>query len=116
MEENIKNDVELEAEIDIKPDIETGASSINEFESKMTVFYNKRIGLINCIFSGIQDFSVYGEEAEDFKLILDAVVLDYDEFVISNPSKFIVQENQIVLSSIPDYLIKYRCIGIMQEG
>lgn len=61
---------------------------IAEFENKMTIFYRKANGEIKNIVTGIQDMSFFGEEEGDYSLIWDYVVLDKDDFVISNPLNF----------------------------
>ena len=63
--------------------------------TKMTIFYNKRLGTIQAIAGGTQDMSYFGEEEEDFKLIYDYIVVDNDEYVINNSNNFCVSERQL---------------------
>jgi hypothetical protein len=52
----------------------------------MVVIFNKRIGTIKYVFSG-NDQSIdvmYGDEAEDYKKILDQVIVQDDWNVINN--------------------------------
>lgn len=67
--------------------------NISEEQSKMTIFYNRRLGSIQAIAGGIQDMSYFGEQEEDFKIIYDYIVVDNDEYVINNSSNFIVINN-----------------------
>lgn len=69
--------------------------NITQEQSKMTIFYNKRLGTIQAIAGGIQDMSYFGEEEEDFKLIYDYIVVDNDEYVINNSNNFCVSERQL---------------------
>lgn len=67
--------------------------NISEEQSKMTIFYNRRLGSIQAIAGGIQDMSYFGDQEEDFKIIYDYIVVDNDEYVINNSSNFIVINN-----------------------
>lgn len=81
--------------------------NISEEQSKMTIFYNKRLGSIQAIAGGTQDMSYFGEEEEDFKVIYDYMVVDNDEYIIKNLSNFIVVNRQLKLkdsSNISKYL------------
>lgn len=71
--------------------------NISEEQSKMTIFYNKRLGSIQAIVGGNQDMSYFGEQEEDFKIIYDYIVVDKDEYVINNSSYFIVINNVLKL-------------------
>lgn len=69
--------------------------NISEEQSKMTIFYNKRLGSIQAIVGGTQDMSYFGEEEEDFKVIYDYIVVDNEEYIIKNLSNFIVVNRQL---------------------
>lgn len=69
--------------------------NISEEQSKMTIFYNRRLGSIQAIAGGIQDMSYFGDQEEDFKIIYDYIVVDNDEYVINNSSNFIVINNRL---------------------
>ena len=71
--------------------------NISEEQSKMTIFYNRRLGSIQAIAGGIQDMSYFGDQEEDFKIIYDYIVVDNDEYVINNSSYFIVINNVLKL-------------------
>ena len=73
--------------------------NITQEQSKMTIFYNKRLGTIQAIVGGIQDMSYFGNEEEDFKVIYDYIVIDYDEYVINNSNNFYVGERQLKFKS-----------------
>lgn len=73
----------------------------------MTIYFTKRTGSITDMCSGASDMSLYGEEAEDYAIIFDYVVLPWDNFVFSNPHQFIVMDGELKLNSkasLPKYL------------
>lgn len=67
-------------------------NTINDTD-KMTVFFNKRLGIIDCILVGIHDMSIYGIYEEDEKLIKDFIVIPYDEYIYNNILKFYVNDD-----------------------
>ncbi|MDP4144170.1 MAG: hypothetical protein Q8936_06740 [Bacillota bacterium] len=73
----------------------------------MTIVFNKRLGIIKGIFSGeLQTMDVlYGDEASDFKLIWDEVLLPDDENVLRNPGNFKINvdnyPNSVFLEILP---------------
>ncbi|MBZ9608626.1 hypothetical protein G9F73_012485 [Clostridium estertheticum] len=62
--------------------------SIEEHEANMTVFYSKSTGEIKGMGSGIQDFKMYGIDADDYSLIWDFIILENDDYVLQNPNNF----------------------------
>lgn len=74
--------------------------NISEEQSKMTIFYNKRLGSIQAVVSGSQDMSYFGEEEEDFKQIYDYIVVDNDEYIIKNSYNFIVVNGELKIKDI----------------
>lgn len=73
-------------------------ATIEEMENQMTVFFNKRLGKIMSIATGIQDFNTYyGEQAEDYSLIWDSVVLIKNDYVIQHQDDFIIENKQLKL-------------------
>lgn len=74
--------------------------NISEEQSKMTIFYNKRLGSIQAVVSGSQDMSYFGEEEEDFKQIYDYIVVDNDEYIIKNSYNFIVVNEELKIKDI----------------
>ena len=46
----------------------------------ITVFYNKTTGVIESIYVSEMeaDFNFFGDKEEEFRLILDKIVIDYD--------------------------------------
>jgi len=66
------------------------AYTIAENEAKMTVYYSKSTGALKGVYSGIQDMSVFGADAEDYTTIWKFEVIDIDEYVLQNPDKFIM--------------------------
>ena len=61
-----------------------------EHEAKMTIFYSKSSGEVKGTCSGIQSFKMYGEDAEDFSIIWDVIILDVDNYVLQNSNKFVI--------------------------
>lgn len=59
-----------------------------EHEASMTIFYSKSTGEIKGMGSGIQDFKMYGIDAEDYSLIWAYTVLPNDAYVLQNPNNF----------------------------
>ncbi|MBK5243048.1 hypothetical protein [Clostridium sp.] len=56
----------------------------------MTIIYTKRTGLIKSIFSGnLQKMdSLYGDDAQDLKIIWDEIIIPDDNNVINTPQNF----------------------------
>ena len=64
----------------------------------MTIFYFKSSGKIYSFSSGEQDYFYFGDQAEDFKLILDYLHLEEDVYVFDNIRSFSVdvKERELV--------------------
>ena len=43
--------------------------TLNEFESKMTIFYSKRTGEIQTFCTGVQDMSLFSKNADDYRIM-----------------------------------------------
>jgi len=71
--------------------------NIKEMEAKMTIFYSRSSGLITMAMTGIGDFDVFMEQAEDYKLIWDFVVVNKDEYVLYNYKNFIIENGEVKL-------------------
>ena len=73
-------------------------------ENKLTIFYNKRTGSIKELCGGEQDMNWFGDEAQDYELIFDYIVVDYDAYIIENYMNMKVVENKvkIIQSDIPE--------------
>ncbi|GFZ31750.1 hypothetical protein CSC2_22760 [Clostridium zeae] len=82
-------------------------ATIEEMQSKMTIFFSKRTGDLKEVLGGIQDMNIYGKDKEDYELIRDFVVLDRDNYVLDKPNNFIydIEENQLKIKqdAIPKY-------------
>ena len=76
---------------------------LSEFESKMTIFYSKRTGEIQTFCTGVQDMSFFSKNSEDYKIIWDYVVVDYNNFVIKNINSFVVDTNTKELSFMSEF-------------
>ena len=74
-------------------------ASIEENEKKMTIFYMKSDGSIVNFSTGIQNMNFYGEHKEDYSLIYDYLVTDFDDYVMNNLKDFYVntEENKLKL-------------------
>ena len=79
--------------------------TIEDFEQSMTVFYFKRTGEIKNISYGISDMSFYGDNQEDYSLIIDFIIVNMDPFVFDRVSDFIVdlESRKLVYRYSNDY-------------
>jgi hypothetical protein len=64
---------------------------------KMTVFYRKSTGMLTDIIQGEQNFSMYGDLQSDYELIYSFIVIDYDEYVMTNSRLFCIKDGSIKL-------------------
>lgn len=68
--------------------------TIEEHNKSMTIYYYKRTGEIKNMVYGILDMSFFGEYEEDYKTIVDYIVVDRDEFVFDRVRDFKVDLEQ----------------------
>lgn len=61
---------------------------------KLTIFYNKRTGIIKELCSGEQDMNWFGDEAQDYELIYDFVVVDFDQYILENYMSMVVVDGK----------------------
>ena len=80
--------------------------SIENYLSKMTLFYSKQDGQVVSFSTGIQDMTHFQDRAIDFELIYDFIVVDYDEYVLMNYEKFKVEDGKLKFN-ITDSISKY---------
>lgn len=80
--------------------------NIEDSNSKMTVFYSKKTGLIKAVISGKQDMSFFGENEVDYIEIYDKIIVEKDSYVINNSYLFIIENNLLKLKEGID-LSKY---------
>jgi hypothetical protein len=74
----------------------------------MTLIYNLRTGTIKAAFSGAQDMNVlYGDEAEDYKLIWGQLVAPNDNYVLSNITQFKINTATQTIEMLPTVVNKY---------
>lgn len=66
-------------------------------EEKLTIFYNKRTGSIKELCGGIQSMDWFGDEKQDYELIFDYIIVEYDGYVIQNPHQFEVKNGEVKL-------------------
>lgn len=71
--------------------------SLEQHESSMTIFYMKRTGEIERYATGIQDMKFFGNYEEDYKLIINFIVLEKDQYVLENIEKFKIADNKLIL-------------------
>lgn len=69
-------------------------------EDKLTIFYNKRTGTIKELCGGEQDMNWFGDEAQDYELIFDFLVVDYDPFILQNYMNMEVVDGEIKMKEI----------------
>lgn len=62
--------------------------NLEEYKNKMTLFYSKRTGEIQTFCTGVQDMSLFGDNKEDYEMIWDFVVIDYNDAIFNNYSLF----------------------------
>ena len=82
-------------------------ASIDEMNSKMTLFYSKQTGEIKASCGGIQNMSFFGENKVDFEIIYDFAVADKDDYVLQNLSLFKIVDGVPKLKETPIDLSKY---------
>ena len=63
---------------------------------KMTVFYLKRSGKVKCLCTGKQSMEYFGDEKEEIEIIMDFIIIDYDEFVIKNYDCYKVINGELI--------------------
>ena len=71
--------------------------TLEEMNSSMTLFYMKRTGDIVNKATGIQDMKFYSDFEEDYKLIIEFIVLPKDEYVLDNIERFKIIDKKIIL-------------------
>ncbi|MSS43798.1 hypothetical protein FYJ27_08660 [Anaerosalibacter bizertensis] len=81
-------------------------ASMAEHQNSMTIFYRKRDGEIRGYATGIQDMSFYGDNAEDFSLIWDYVVLERDRQVLDNIEKFKINTETKEIELLPEHVFQ----------
>lgn len=69
------------------------------FENSMTIYYKKRNGDIVSILSGIQDMNMFNDDKEDYSLIWDYNVFEFDQYVFDNHNNFNIIDRQIKLKN-----------------
>lgn len=72
-------------------------NNIENYESHMTVYFNKKSGKIVACPSGINDMTPYENYDEELLKIWDYEILPLDVEVMYNRENFVVQDGQIKL-------------------
>lgn len=76
--------------------------TIEQMQSKMTLFYSKQTKEIKCMATGIQDMNFFGEDKIDFEIIYDYLVVDKDDYIFDNIHLFKVEDGRAVLKEVPE--------------
>lgn len=71
----------------------------------MTIFYSKRTGEIKSICTGIQNMDYFGNDKEDFKLIWDCIVVEFDRYILDNYKLFKVNLENKQLEMLPNKIL-----------
>jgi hypothetical protein len=82
-------------------------ATIDEMNLKMTLYYSKSTGELKSFSTGIQDMSIFGVNETDFSQIWDYIVLDKDEYVMSNLEQFKINLTTLQLEMKAEYVSKY---------
>ena len=78
----------------------------------MTIYFRKLNGEIKIIMSGSYDMDVFGDEKEDYIMIWDYIVVEYDEYVRFNCKQFKVDlENKSLIFVTPTSVSKYAIVN-----
>lgn len=74
---------------------------------ELTIFFNKRTGTIKEICGGEQSMEWFGDEKEDYELILDFIIVEFDQFILANFNRFNVIDKELKLKeeTVPDKYI-----------
>lgn len=67
---------------------------------KITLFYLKRTGKVKCFCTGEQSMEYFADEKEDMALIMDFIIIDYDEFIIKNYDYYKVIEGNLIFDKV----------------
>ncbi|MFR4997511.1 MAG: hypothetical protein ACLUDK_09875 [Clostridium paraputrificum] len=67
---------------------------------KITLFYLKRTGKVKCFCTGEQSMEYFADEKEDMELIMDFIIIDYDEFIIKNYDYYKVIEGNLIFDKV----------------
>lgn len=70
-------------------------NNIKNFDDKMTIFYSKTTGKIVATSIGIQSMDFFGENKGDYEKIYAFIVMEKDDFVLSNSINFKIENEQI---------------------
>lgn len=75
----------------------TQMNTIEQHDSKMTIYYRKSNGEIKMISDGIHDMSIFGEEQSDYELIWNYLVIDKIQEMKDYPNLFLIniETNQV---------------------
>lgn len=63
---------------------------------KLTLFYSKRTGKVKCFCTGEQSMEYFADDKEDMELIMDFIVVEYDEFIVKNYNYYKVLNGELI--------------------
>ena len=64
--------------------------NLDTHKNKITLFYSKRTGEIQTFCTGVQDMNFFSDNKEDYEVIWDFVVIDYNDKILNNREMFII--------------------------
>lgn len=68
---------------------------------ELTIFFNKRTGTIKEICGGKQSMEWFGDEKQDYELMLDFIIVEFDQFILANFNRFSVIDGELKMTEIP---------------
>ena len=71
--------------------------NLEEYKDKMTLFYSKRTGEIQTFCTGVQDMNLFDDNKEDYEVIWDFIITDYNNKILNNKEMFCVDLNSKTL-------------------
>lgn len=63
---------------------------------KLTLFYFKRTGKVKCFCTGEQSMEYFADDKEDMELIMDFIIVEYDEFIVKNYNYYKVLNGKLI--------------------
>lgn len=63
---------------------------------KLTLFYSKRTGKVKCFCTGKQSMEYFADDKEDMEIIMDFIIIEYDEFIVKNYNYYKVLNGELI--------------------
>lgn len=83
-----------------------------DYNTSMTVFYSKSSGKLQTVCSGIQNFNMFTDDADDLTQIWDYVILPEDKNVIYRPMNYKINLDTKQLEIRPEAVPQYPIASI----